>query len=266
MAAETERYLRQSATTWVRSGFYQRAEILERLRERVEDEGVDEEILDELDELLVAEFRKRKTDESGWERETTNDRIDRAFAELNANGIVAMQNAGYTMSEGWEDVNEVARERTPRPRGATFYHGQDLERAIDGQGLMLAYGAYVDGDNDAASVVLAQDICDVLARHGVKTTWDGTVTSRIAIPKFTWQKRLFSKPPSPTKPSAAKAKAAKTKPAKAKAGNAKAAKTKPVKAKRAKPKPVKPKPAKPKKPHALRLEASGKRVSTRSRA
>jgi len=66
---------------------------------------------------------------------TVNDRIRRAFAELNKRGIVALQNAGMTMSDGWEDANETATSST---RGATFYHRQDLERAMHGEGLLLA--------------------------------------------------------------------------------------------------------------------------------
>lgn len=125
-----------------------------------------------------------------------NDRLDAAFDELNATGIVAVQGAGYTMSDGWSDVNAIATrlaeaDAKKRPHGATFFHQQDLERAVAGRGLLLAFGAYEDDDakHDAASIAVGKRVCEVLNKHGVPTTWDESVEQRIAIPPFEWRKR-----------------------------------------------------------------------------
>jgi hypothetical protein len=101
-----------------------------------------------------------------------------------------MQDVGDTISDGWADVNEVATARTPVPRGAAFYHGQDKERAIAGSGLMLAFGAYEDdpGKRPGASQRIGREICATLARWGVKTLWDGDIDKRIQIPPFEWRK------------------------------------------------------------------------------
>jgi hypothetical protein len=101
-----------------------------------------------------------------------------------------MQGVGTTMSDGWEDVNEVASARRPVPRGATFFHGQDKKRAKAGEGLMLAFGSYEDNARKrrTASARIAREVCEVLARHGVKARWDGDVDSRIRIPPFEWKK------------------------------------------------------------------------------
>jgi hypothetical protein len=185
----------------VRSGFHDEDEILERTRDRIQDEvddadGALERELNTEARRLIAEQRAL---EATWTSPTTNDAIDRAFAELDAGGIVALQNAGYTMSDGWSDVNEIASDRADAgntPRGATFYHGQDLERGVDGQGLMLAFGSYAGGEeHEQASLAVAREICDVLARHGVTTTWKGNVDARIAIAPFEWRKRQWSEPP-----------------------------------------------------------------------
>ena len=37
-----------------------------------------------------------------------NDALDAAFTELDGLGIVALQNAGYTQSDGWDDAREIA--------------------------------------------------------------------------------------------------------------------------------------------------------------
>lgn len=122
---------------------------------------------------------------------SVNDGIDAAFAELNAKGIVAVENPGFTMSDAWIGVNEIARGRSPTPRGATFYHGQDRARGIAGEGLLLAFGAFEDDDSkhDAKSIAIGREVCDTLKKHGVETEWDGTVGTRIRIPPFVWKKR-----------------------------------------------------------------------------
>ncbi|HEY5938595.1 MAG TPA: hypothetical protein VIU61_28285 [Kofleriaceae bacterium] len=120
---------------------------------------------------------------------TGHQRLNAVFADLNARGIVALQNAGYTMSEGWEDVNEIAaqiRDRTGKaPRGATFYHGQDRERLWRGEGTHLAYGSYATGKRHVPeSLALAHEIVEVLKAHGFKAKWDGTIDERVHTGKF----------------------------------------------------------------------------------
>jgi hypothetical protein len=122
---------------------------------------------------------------------TGRQRLNAVFAELNTRGIVAMQNAGYTMSEGWEDVNEEAtaiRDRTGKPpRGATFYHGQDRERVRRGEGTHLTYGAYATGKRHVPqSLAIAAEIVEVLKAHGFKPKWNGKIEERVHTGKFAW--------------------------------------------------------------------------------
>ncbi|MCY1018577.1 DUF6891 domain-containing protein [Pyxidicoccus sp. MSG2] len=180
----------------VRGGFEDEEELLESLEQWVEDElgessGVLTEQLQDHARKLLQEQRVR---EAGWSEPTLNDAIDSAFDELNQRGIVALENAGYTMSDGWSDVNEVASYQDTPPRGAVFYHGQDLERGVAGQGLMLAFGAYENNSakHAAASLAIGREVCEVLGRHGVKTEWNGSVEERIQIPPFEWRKRRWS--------------------------------------------------------------------------
>jgi hypothetical protein len=120
-----------------------------------------------------------------------NARIDAAFDELNARGIVALQNAGYTQSDGWSDVNQIAAERLEiggASRGGCFYHFQDLERAVRGEGLMLGFGAFgaPPDRRDQAAIAIGKEIVAVLEKHGVPTHWTGEPTARISIPPFPW--------------------------------------------------------------------------------
>ena len=118
-----------------------------------------------------------------------NDGIDRAFAALEAeHRIVALQNAGLTQSEAWEDLHAVAaswRENGIKPVGACFYHGQDLESAVAGKGLSLGFGAFGPANHDK-SVRVGTTIIDVLRAHGVPTKWDGDPEESIWIEPFIW--------------------------------------------------------------------------------
>lgn len=124
---------------------------------------------------------------------TPRKRLNAVFAELNACGIVALQNAGYTVSDGWSDVNERASALAAggnRPRGGTFYHGQDRERARRGEGLFLAYDSYSTKkgkQRDQDALAIGHEIVEVLRRHGFTPKWNGSFAQRIHTGRFEWK-------------------------------------------------------------------------------
>lgn len=118
---------------------------------------------------------------------TDCDRLDEAFQALEGRGILALQNAGYTMSDGHDDAREVLIHEPGRYQGYCFYHGQDLERAVEGRGLMIAFG-HAEGDvPDKVKVGLA--VKEELERVGFATEWDGTADRRINVPGIRWERR-----------------------------------------------------------------------------
>src|SRR5215469_17653370 len=177
----------------VRGGFDSENEILGSLAELVESElgESDESVISDLESAAQRMWQEQRAREAKWAEPAVNDAIDQTFTELNKRGIVALQNAGYTMSDGWSDVNDIASDLPEPPRGGVFYHGQDLERGVRGEGLCLAFGAYEDDDgkHEQASAAIAREVCDVLAQHGVTAEWDGQVSQRIEIPPFEWRRR-----------------------------------------------------------------------------
>lgn len=196
MRDEDRKYVRDAFTFWVRSGFEDEDELLGEVELRIQDlvGDVPEDFVEEIRALVREELEAQRAREATWEEETVNDRIEEAFAELWDRGIVALQNAGYTMEEGWEDVAE-ARKELENPRGAAFYHQQDTERAVEGGGLFLAFGSFAEGDRAQASREIAQEVCDVLRKHGVAVVWDGDINHRIEISPFPWRNRMFTIPP-----------------------------------------------------------------------
>jgi len=124
----------------VRGGFEKRDRIIEILCEEMYAPGeLDEaEVIAAVDAALAAHARDKTT----WPVTTDCDRLDSVFAALNAQGIIALQNAGLTQSDGYYDVRQSYNERADRDTviGYCFYHGQDLEGAVRGEGLYLAFG------------------------------------------------------------------------------------------------------------------------------
>jgi hypothetical protein len=195
MTDEERQYVFEAFESWARSGYARH--LLDELEDRVGD------LVPDAPRALVEEVRvharrvldEQRAAEQGWTEPTVNDRITEAFAALEDRGIVALEDAGYTMSEGWSDVNEAADD-FPDPRGGTFFHGQDVERGVRGEGLMLAFGSFEDGEgHEAASVAVGREIVEVLEAHGVPTEWSGSVKERIRVLPFPWRRRQFTESP-----------------------------------------------------------------------
>jgi hypothetical protein len=74
----------------------------------------------------------------------------------------------------------------PPSRGYTFYHQQDTERAVDGGGVLLTYGA--TGGTEEASLKIGHEVVAALKAAGLQPVWDGTVRKRIGVP-LEWQRR-----------------------------------------------------------------------------
>jgi hypothetical protein len=173
----------------VRGGFEERDRIIEILCEEMYAPGE----LAEADVIAAvdAAFASLARDKATWPATTDCDRLDGVFAALNARGIIALQNAGYTQSDGYDDVRQSHHERSDRDRviGYCFYHGQDLERAVHGQGLHLAFGPMDAKKEETEGPRIGAIIVEELARAGFAVRWDGTFDQRIFIPTIDWKRR-----------------------------------------------------------------------------
>jgi hypothetical protein len=180
-------YILERIRTWVWSGFYTPEEVQEMLGDLLEEEGdVDAR---KLRAAVGPELAKKAAAEATWPEVTDCDRLDAVFAKLAASGLIAIQNAGYTISDGISDVSEQLSERdSSTVRGYCFYHGQDLERAVAGHGLMLAF-ADLDGDADKKRAVGAL-VAAAFREAGFEVDWNGDPENRIDLPKIDWKRRL----------------------------------------------------------------------------
>lgn len=128
-------------------------------------------------------------DEKTWPAETDVDKLDSAFAELRAAGIIALHQAGMEPSDGLTEVSEEYEAAGAEASGVTgycFYHQQDVERAIEGHGLLIAFGD-IDGD-PVKGVEIGRRVARAIEQSGLQPSWDGSIDRCIGV-DLRWQKR-----------------------------------------------------------------------------
>lgn len=181
---ENTDYVFNAIKSWVWSGFYSPDEV---------DAMIDDILEDDADEAFLRaavapEFDRKTAAEASWPETTDCDRLDEAFDKLNSRGIVALHNAGYTMSDGFTEVAEVLHARGRKGiQGYCFYHGQDLERAVEGGGLMLAFGDL--DDEKTKKTEIGRLVKGVLQESGLTVEWSGDPEARLNLPRLDWKRR-----------------------------------------------------------------------------
>ena len=138
-------------------------------------------------EALTAFATKRKA-EAEWPAVTDWDRLATAFAALDASGILALHNAGYTTSDAHGDAWDlIGRDPPGTWRGFAFYHGQDVERALSGEPLFIGFDAVAEGAD--AKLGIGNAIVAALKAQGFAPQWNGDPETRLDVPGLKWQKR-----------------------------------------------------------------------------
>jgi hypothetical protein len=129
------------------------------------------------------------SEQANWPAVTDCDRLDAAFAALEGKGIVCRQDFSCcgTCGSGeiWDEMDQTQKKGV-HVRGYAFYHMQDTESAVVGDGLYISYGS--KQDTEPAAIAIAQEISEALKQQGLKTDWDGTWKMRIGV-KLDWKKR-----------------------------------------------------------------------------
>lgn len=173
----------------VRGGFENRERIIEIFSEEMYAPG-------ELDPAEIAAavdeaISRHELEKRSWPEVTDCDKLDAVFEAISKRGIIGLQNAGYTQSDGYDDCREAHR-CAPEPAkilGYCFYHGQDLESAVAGGGLYLAFGPVNPKEEQTTGPQVGRIIVEEAERVGFHVTWDGSFGHRILIAPFDWKKR-----------------------------------------------------------------------------
>jgi hypothetical protein len=199
MPAPTAEPAIEEKVEWVRdhirrdvaSGFYDEDTILTHAVESFEDEFDPAFLRGTAQRMLREEMAAHARDQQDWPARTDCDRLDDAFAALEAKGVIARQNftccGTCGSAEIWDEIKAVD-DAGGLTRGYAFYHMQDTERAAEGDGLYLNYGACEEGE--VAALAVAKDIVTQLEAHGLRTDWNGSWNQRIAV-SLDWKRRRY---------------------------------------------------------------------------
>lgn len=182
---DATRYILDAIQSHVWSGFDSPGDV---------DQLIDDLLEGDADETFLRaavgpEFARKRAAEATWPLTTDCDRLDAAFETLDAHGIIALQNTGYEMSDGLTEVAEAlhACGRREGVQGYCFYHGQDLERAVKGEGLMLAFGSL--DDDQTHKLEVGQRVREILEGGGFMVQWNGDAEKRLNLPGLDWKRR-----------------------------------------------------------------------------
>jgi hypothetical protein len=173
----------------IREGFESAHEIVENAQEWAYQHYGRGDLLPEIKRFTAEALAAHQAEQSGWGPTTDCDRLDAAFAALNAQGIVARQdfsccnNCGFT--EIWDEVEEAVKQQPIE--GYVFYHLQSTERAIKTGQLLMAYGCV---ENDPKSLQgVGNTIVAELRRAGLHASWGGTAGHPIVVEGMVWRRR-----------------------------------------------------------------------------
>lgn len=187
---QTLRFLRMDIERAVAGGFMPPNEILPTFVE-VHGEDLDPAILTVEGQRMLAEvLAAHRLAQANWPEVTDCDRLDAAFAALEANGVISRQDFTCCGTCGASEIHgeiDAARREGRPAHGYAFYHQQDTESAADGGGLYLNYGA--DEPGDEAAVAVGHEIVAALKAKGLSPEWNGRIERRIHVP-MDWKRRM----------------------------------------------------------------------------
>lgn len=189
--SEDQQFIFDSIYTQVRSGFYNLEDIQASIVEEIEDNGFEDEISEDwAHEQINLVYQELLKESENWETNNQTERLIAAFDELADAKIIALHYPGYTTDDGEYEVEEVERaliDNNEKSNGYCFYHGQDLERAVRGEGLYISFQK-INNESDAVSKEIAKKVVEVLEKHHLKVDWNGKASTRIFLPDFKWEK------------------------------------------------------------------------------
>ena len=139
--------------------------------------------------MVEAALAAHRRAELSWPTVTDCDRLDAAFAALEEAGIVSRQNFSCCgtcgSAEIWDEI-EYAQDQGRAIHGYAFFHMEDTEAAVEGEGLHLHYGACSQGE--VAAIAIGHRVVDRLRAHGLTVKWNGSHSQRIGV-SLDWKKR-----------------------------------------------------------------------------
>ncbi|MFF3109392.1 DUF6891 domain-containing protein [Kitasatospora sp. NPDC057904] len=166
-------------------GYTTRAALAEEAEEYLLSPGSRPVSREQAEQLADRLWLERVGEQTGWVGETDPERLARAFAALDAEGITAREH--FTCCRTCGEA-EIGAEGASDARGYVYFHTQCTESAARGHGLSLLYGGF-DGSRLTTTAV-GHEVVAALADAGLPAVWNGDAARAIEIRPLTWRKRL----------------------------------------------------------------------------
>ena len=122
---------------------------------------------------------------------TDRRKLKKAFAELDAQGILARMNYWCCQGCGISALTtEIKDERKTgrKIKGYVFFHEQDADSANETGILWLAYGSA--SGNEKTTIAVAKAVVKALEAAGLEVKWEGYPNVRICVTGVWRQKRF----------------------------------------------------------------------------
>ena len=196
------KYLRTVAWEDVAPGFVELDDVIEGMRELAEDDESIPLTAQEA-EAVVRELWETRREQLAaappTDGPTDDERLVAALADLEDAGLVTGMRLGFDTEEAAYEARELIADGGGRARGYVAFHSQDAARlARAGATLHLCYGAVSAQPwpdrrtHDDAARSIASDVVAALTRQGLTASWDGLLTSRVAVVDLDWRRPLPS--------------------------------------------------------------------------
>jgi Domain of unknown function (DUF6891) len=169
------------------SGFFNEADLGVYLADLAYDPDA-KDIAGEIESHARAEISKKREAEKAWPDTTDCDRLDAAFQALEDQKILALHNAGYTAQDAAADAWDIINRE---PKGAwdgyCYYHGQDVERAVQSFPLFIGFDAVAD--DEKAKRAIGERVAAALRGADFEVDWSGDPETRMSITNIDWKRR-----------------------------------------------------------------------------
>ncbi|MFJ9408425.1 DUF6891 domain-containing protein [Streptomyces sp. NPDC101393] len=184
LSPETRALAEEQARKDIRSGLRDFQRIAQGVRDHF-DPAVTPVSPDEARRIVADLWEERLEEQQQGPEVTDADRVAGAFAALDTQGLTARMDFGCCGTCG---TGEIGHERAEGDHGFVFFHHQDTDALVAGQGLAVRYGAYEESGQDRAEVGRA--VVAALAGVGLPVQWDGNPDNVISVSPLDWRKRL----------------------------------------------------------------------------
>ncbi|WP_025125159.1 DUF6891 domain-containing protein [Myroides odoratimimus] len=189
---EEQKFIAESISYLIKSGFWDSEDVEEFITEEINENDLQGKINEKwIKETILKEERALLKASKNWHVPTTTQKLVKAFDQLVDQHIIALHYAGYTIDDGYYEVDQIEEQlqaKGKKSKGICFYNEQDLQRAFREKDPYLTL-AFQDmhSEKEEDSISVGKKIVQTLQENGFKTEWDGTATQKITILNFVWQ-------------------------------------------------------------------------------